>query len=404
MGCVSSKLFRKDLSQENLVQKADNISNHVVSLTSSTYGVLRLDKENQQQQQQGQHLHLQQQLQSIKKCGIDLKKPSPPRQEPEVINAWEIMQGLEEEVPLSNLIPDKKSPKSRLLLRGFGDLDARSPLKFLNQMASPRKLKKFGGKENATPKSVFKACNMQGSSQKASPMLRVPRKDSPNDAKCESLRIDSGVVLSRRRSLGPLFDPELVASFEKELSEEKEQIKKMVSGTPTAVKKRNSQDSVSILENFEEKCPPGGENAVVLYTTTLRGIRKTFEDCNTARSVIESHQVQMFERDVSMHSGFKDELRGLMGTKEVKVPLVFVKGRLIGGADEIVKLEEDGKLGTLFSGIPKAVAICNGCAGVRFVLCIDCNGSCKVLDEKGKKTVKCKECNENGLIQCPFCS
>ena len=82
------------------------------------------------------------------------------------------------------------------------------------------------------------------------------------------------------RSLGLLFDPELVASFKKELSEKKEQIKKMVSRTPTAVKKRNSQDSVSIIKNFEEKCPSGGENVVVLYTTTLRAIRKTFVDCN----------------------------------------------------------------------------------------------------------------------------
>lgn len=405
MGCVSSKLFRKDLNQEVLSEKADSFPNHVVSLTSSTYGVLKLDKENQQHAQvQQQCDHLQQQQQSINNCGIDVKKSSPPRQEPEVINAWELMRGLEEEPPV--LVPDKKSPKSRVFLRGFGDIDARSPLKFLNQMASPRKLKKFGGKENNTPKTALKACNLQGSSRKASPMLRSnPRKESPNyDAKCESLRIDSGVVLSRRRSLGPLFDPELVASFEKELAEEKEQIKKMVSGNPTAVKNRNSQDSVSILEKFEKKCPPGGENAVILYTTTLRGIRKTFEDCNTARSVIESHQVQMFERDVSMHSGFKDELRGIMGTKEVRVPVVFVKGRLIGGADEMVKLEEDGKLGALFSGVPKAVAVCNGCAGFRFVMCMDCNGSCKVLDENGKKTVKCKECNENGLTQCPFCS
>ncbi|KAL3536104.1 hypothetical protein ACH5RR_004565 [Cinchona calisaya] len=391
MGCVPSKLFRKDLHQKIPFDNGDNFPNHVVSLTSTTYGVLNLDKENQQQQ-----------LQSIKDRGIDdvKKSSSPAKQEPEVINAWELMQGLEEEP--SVLVLDKKSPKSRVFLRGFGDIDARTPLKFLNQMASPRKLKKFGGKENNTPKSVLKGCNLQGSSRKASPMLRIGRKESPNnDAKCESLRIDSGVVLSRRRSLGPLFDPELVEKFEKELEEEKEQIKKMVSGTPT---KRNSQDSVSILQEFEKKCPPGGENAVVIYTTTLRGIRKTFEDCNAARAVIESHQVQMFERDISMHSGYKEELRGIMGSKQVKVPLVFVKGRLIGGADEIVKLEEDGKLGTLFIGIPKAVAVCNGCGGVSFVMCTECNGSCKVLDENGKKTVKCKECNENGLIQCPFCS
>ncbi|CAB4317545.1 unnamed protein product [Prunus armeniaca] len=144
-----------------------------------------------------------------------------------------------------------------------------------------------------------------------------------------------------------------------------------------------------MLRLFEKKCPPGGENAVVVYTTTLRGIRKTFEDCNNVRSIIESHLVHVLERDISMDSGFKEEIRGLMGTKDVKVPLVFVKGRLIGGADEIVKLEEEGKLGVLFDGIPTALVGCQGCAGMRFVMCMECNGSCKVLDEGQKKMVKC---------------
>uniref|UniRef100_A0A5B7B6W0 Glutaredoxin domain-containing protein n=1 Tax=Davidia involucrata TaxID=16924 RepID=A0A5B7B6W0_DAVIN len=372
MGCASSKLFRKDLKREIVFGNGDN-PNHVVSLTSSTYGVLKLDKEQQQQQQQQQ---------PIREIAMESKK-SPPREEPEIINAWELMGDLEDEAPIS--VQTRKSPKSRVFLRGFADIDARSPLKFLNQMSSPKKLKRFGGKENkGTPKRVLNSWN-------GTPNSRISMKGSPIDS----------VILSRRRSLGPLFDPELVASYEKELSEEEEQIKNIVSATPTTRKSRNSRDSESILELFEKKCPPGGENAVVIYTTTLRGIRKTFEDCNTARSITESHHIQMFERDVSMDSGFKEELRGLMG--KVKVPLVFVKGRLIGGADEMVRLEEEGKLGILFDGIPRAVAGCDGCAGVRFMMCMDCNGSCKVLEGDGKKTVRCGECNENGLIHCPIC-
>ncbi|RZC84067.1 hypothetical protein C5167_046854 [Papaver somniferum] len=105
------------------------------------------------------------------------------------------------------------------------------------------------------------------------------------------------------------------------------------------------------------KCPPGGENSVVIYTTTLRGIRKTFEECNVVRSVIESHDIRVIERDISMDSGYREELRLLMGKKEVRLPLVFVKGRLIGGSDEVVKLEEEGKLDTLFVDIPNSVAL-----------------------------------------------
>ncbi|KAI5664733.1 hypothetical protein M9H77_24056 [Catharanthus roseus] len=395
MGCVSSKLFKKNLKQDILFGNGEDFPNHVVSLTSSTYGVLQLDKQNQDPQIIKENVVIE-----VK------KKSSPNRQEqpPEVINAWELMEGLEEEAPVV-----KKSPKSRVFL----NLDARSPLKFLNQMGSPRKSKKFGGKENKvctngsgrfdySPKTVLKACNLADSCRKSSPKIRFLRKQSPNpnDVKCDSFRVDSVTISTRRKSLGPLFDPE-------ELSRDQEQIKKMISSEiPKSTKETEKTESstTNILEKFEEKCPPGGENAVVIYTTTLRGIRKTFEDCNKARSTIESHHVSMSERDISMHSAFKEELRGIMGKKEVKVPIVFVKGRLIGGADEIVKLEEEGKLGILFCDIPAAeVAVCEGCGGVRFVMCLDCNGSCKVLDEDGKKTVKCGECNENGLIQCPIC-
>ncbi|KAA8518570.1 hypothetical protein F0562_016044 [Nyssa sinensis] len=339
MGCASSKLFRKELKQEIAFGNGGH-ANHVVSLTSSTYGVLNLDKEQHQQQQQ----------QPIREINVMESKRSPPREEPEVINAWELMGDLEDEAPVSV----RKSPKSRVFLRGFADIDARSPLKFFNQMSSPKKLKRFGGKENKgrlnySPKQVFKVCNSPENSWKVTPILRMSGKGSPIDVKCNGSRVDS-VASSRRRSLGPLFDPELVASFEKELSEE-EQIKKIVSATPTTRKPRNSRHSDStILESFEKNCPPGGENAVIVYTTTLRGIRKTFEDCNNVRSIIESHDIQMFERDVSMDSGFKEELRGLMGTKG---------------------------------------ASCDGCAGVRFIMCLDCNGSCKVLDEDGKKKVRC---------------
>ncbi|KAH7512169.1 hypothetical protein FEM48_Zijuj12G0062000 [Ziziphus jujuba var. spinosa] len=396
MGCVSSKLYRKEIKEENLFNNGGQCVNHVVSLTSSTYGVLKLENKNDQPP-------------PIKECVAEVKriKRSPSREDhPEVINAWELMEDLEEGIPVFNQA--KKSPKSRALLRGFADIDGRSPLKFFNHIGSPKKMKRFGGKENKSrirldysPKQVLKHSNSKENSCKAVLNLSLPVKGSPIKAKRDSFGTDSSPW---RCTFSPLFDPDLVASYEKELSEEEEQIKRMISSTPKIRKpKYPSRDSESILQSFEKKCPPGGENAVVIYTTTLRGIRKTFEDCNIVRSTIESHLIHVIERDISMHSGFKEELRGLMGTKEVKVPLVFVKGRLIGGADEVVQLEEEGKLGVLFDGIPTAIAGCEGCAGFRFVMCMECNGSCKVLNEEQKKTVRCIECNENGLIQCPVC-
>ncbi|KAM7270094.1 hypothetical protein ACFE04_029308 [Oxalis oulophora] len=381
MGCVSSKHLEKQLREERTIITNNNGITHVVSLTSSTYGALNLDNSEQRQRQQ-----------PVK----EILKSSPPREDPEIINTWELMEDLEEGMPV---ITNRKSPKSSLFLRGFGDVDGRSPLKFLNQIASPRKVKKSSGKENKniSPKPPF----TPGNRSVQTPSKAVLRLSFPvKSTKLENLDCDSAKS-SRRMSFSPMFDPKLVAAYEKEISEEKEQIKRVILPSPNG---KFIRDSESMLRNYEEKCPIGGDNAVVIYTTTLRGIRKTFEDCNTVRSIVESHLIRVLERDISMDSGFKEELRGLMGTKEVKVPVLFVKGRFIGGVDEVVKLEEEGKLGVLFRGIPVAVGGgCKGCGGVRFVMCRMCNGSCKVLGEEKKKMVKCDECNENGLIQCPVC-
>lgn len=397
MGCVSSKHIKKDIQQ-----REHAYVNHVVSLTSSTYGALNLDNNNE--------------TSIVSGIETEPQSKSSPNKDPETIiniNAWELMEGLEEGAPISNF--QKKTPKSTPFLRGFVASDTKSPLKFLNQFGSPKtSLKKSSGKENKgqvnmvrggvrrldySPKGIFKQNNSSSSSPKSS---SFQLKGSPFSTRRKSFGGDSV-----RKSLGsvpnPLFDPELRESYEKENSEEKEQIKRIVFATPKTRRARKSLDSINLLNLFENKCPPGGENSVVIYTTTLRGIRKTFEDCNKVRSIIESYCVCMRERDVSMDSGFKEELKKLVEMKQVQVPVVFVKGRFVGGVDEVVKLEEDEKLGVLLEGIPKALGVCEGCGGMRFVMCKECNGSCKVLDEKQKKTVKCGYCNENGIIRCAIC-
>ncbi|XP_030448930.1 uncharacterized protein At3g28850 [Syzygium oleosum] len=439
MGCVSSKHVRKERELEarqhhhprhghgqvgfddgGRAARPAPMPNHVVSLTSSTYGLLRLDSDERglpsPQLPQQQQREVAVQSKRLKGGGSPARSEEPP----EVINAWELMEGLEDGAPApANQNRKAPSPRPRGLLRGLASIDAKSPLNFMNQIGSPRKANTYGGKENkgssagngsnrlvgrsdVTPKQGLRSNKSSDSSCKAAKSLRISTVGIPFGGKRNSFGSDHGV--SSRRSLGPLFDPELLDSYEKELSQGKEQIKKMISPSAKIRKKRNFKDPESVLRAFQQKCPRGGDNVVVIYTTTLRGIRKTFEDCNAVRSVMESHCVQMQERDVSMDSGYKEELRKLMGSKEVKVPLVFVKGRLIGGADEVVKLEEEGKLGILLDGIPRtSLSCCEGCGGVRFVMCMECSGSCKVFDKEEKKVFKCGECNENGLIHCPIC-
>ncbi|XP_026460897.1 uncharacterized protein At5g39865-like [Papaver somniferum] len=166
-------------------------------------------------------------------------------------------------------------------------------------------------------------------------------------------------------------------------------------------------------DEFEKKCPVNGENRVVIYTTTLRGVRKTFEDCNAVRAVFEGLGIVFNERDVSMDRGFREELKellkGISSNKQGNVtipvpPRVFIKGRYIGGYEEVFRIHEQGCLIQLLEGLPKSKiggAVCDGCGGVRFLPCFTCNGSCKIVK---KVVVRCPDCNENGLVLCPICS
>ncbi|KAL0016134.1 hypothetical protein SO802_003203 [Lithocarpus litseifolius] len=184
----------------------------------------------------------------------------------------------------------------------------------------------------------------------------------------------------------------------------------------------NSNDNVFVLDKLEKLCPPNGENKVVLYTTTLRGVRKTFEQCNAVRAVLQSLGVLFTERDISMDRGFREELRELMKGKEMVPPRVFVKGRYVGGCDEVLKMVEEGLVGEIFNGLPKkrggfgvggVSSVCEGCGDVRFLPCFRCSGSCKMVmvvkEEVGRRVertvvVRCPDCNENGLVLCPICS
>ncbi|GFP89904.1 uncharacterized protein at5g39865 [Phtheirospermum japonicum] len=165
---------------------------------------------------------------------------------------------------------------------------------------------------------------------------------------------------------------------------------------------------ITSISDFVDKCPPGGKDVIVLYTTSLRGIRKTFEDCNTVRFLLESFHVLISERDVSMHMEYRDELWGVLGGRVVP-PRLFIRGRYVGGADEVVVLHETGMLRDLLDGIPLSPSNCpcGGCGGMRFVMCVRCNGSRKVVSEgennNGTLSIRCTECNENGLIKCPVC-
>lgn len=160
------------------------------------------------------------------------------------------------------------------------------------------------------------------------------------------------------------------------------------------------------LPQVEDSCPPGRGDAssVIFYSTSLRGVRKTFDDCSRVRFLLRSLRVRFEEKDISMHKGYRDELWKVSGEERAVPPKLFIRGRLIGGADEVIGLHERGELRELLQGIPldSSTSSCTQCGNFRFVICSNCSGSCRVVAD-AEKRIKCTECNENGLVKCPTC-
>lgn len=344
MGCVSSSLLNAD---DDFTQiGTTSLGHHIVSLTSTTYGLLSLDPPPPANHQ------------SPTTPPPRFTLPSLRLESPEVINSWELMAGLD------------PTPHSS---------------RFNKENSNP----------NLTPRSVDKSSLCKPLMPRSVDKLGVYE---PLNASCLSKHALDGFENFENSN------PNLVAS-----SVDQSSVYKL------------SKASCLVnyaLDGYEKLCPPKGENRVVIYTTTLRGIRKTFEACNAVRVAFEGLGVPVSERDVSMDKGFKEELRELMKGKdsgELVLPRVFVRGRYVGGAEEVMRVLEDGCLGEFLKGLPKLKvgAVCEGCGGARFLPCFTCNGSCKMVTvvkeemrEKNGRTVvvRCPDCNENGLVLCPLCS
>ncbi|MCO5560400.1 hypothetical protein L7F22_014015 [Adiantum nelumboides] len=504
MGCASSKATKGISMPTHPQELPDNF--HIVALTSSTYGILKLDPpkapEEDSKDGMGPHsvkdvlsklnnldnkaeaapqswLEVSSMLENLKP---DLDKPPIAKpgkapankpQQPDAIDIHDIMMDLDEDTGLvrpkaRQLAHLKKSGKS-LPIRTLEELDKRHGAKLsslkngpLSQMSIAdvrASLKPVGAPKASTAGSEKTASASMLPKNEQKPCLVVEARNrgikmgsdlidddflqsyktafstiSEDEWKVvEALREDAGLESHDKsgdenqanenemcsnmeckeecvEALSSSFDSEEVSfrtEDEEDLVLELEGSLLMSAQSESLMGKESDVSVKSLLEDYEELCPPGGNQAVVLYTTSLRGIRKTYEDCIKAQETLKSYGVLIDERDVSMHLEYRNELRQLM-QRLVTVPRLFVKGRYIGGAEVIAKLAEDGQLGWLLEGATRAHcgaegAACDGCAGAKFVHCLGCSGSCKIVNDK-RQVGRCLECNENGLIQCPICS
>ncbi|KAK9683457.1 hypothetical protein RND81_10G142300 [Saponaria officinalis] len=155
--------------------------------------------------------------------------------------------------------------------------------------------------------------------------------------------------------------------------------------------------------------PPDSENKVVLYYTSLRVVRRTYEDCMAVRSILRGYRVRMEERDLSMDAAYVEELEKVSGSKGEKavkkLPRVYINGKYIGGVDEIKHLQETGVLVKMLREIMpcEGGGVCLVCGGCKYVVCECCDGSHKVYIGKLEGFRTCHLCNVNGLVKCSFC-
>ncbi|TXG70146.1 hypothetical protein EZV62_005081 [Acer yangbiense] len=146
-------------------------------------------------------------------------------------------------------------------------------------------------------------------------------------------------------SLLSKMDPNVASSYRRALSSRqlgyKLEVVKNVSSPPSPV---SSPVTCSLSSSNHQHLVPATKNQIVIYFTSLRGIRKTYEDCCSVRMIFKGFRVQVDERDISMDSMYRKELQSLLGGKSMSLPQVFIRGNHIGGAEDIKQMNEAGDL------------------------------------------------------------
>ncbi|KAG6690938.1 hypothetical protein I3842_10G038300 [Carya illinoinensis] len=349
-------------------------THHLVSLTSTTYGSLLLidrPKPPKNPKLSGHDLpghHYTSQISPITPAPAPAPDPNPDPEQSlspdSVINTWELMDGLDD------FDADSDKPVSSIFDRPVAIPNKPSSYQFTGCDGSQKKLLDLF-------ESVKSSDVVSGNSPHATKPLWQHLSEEALLAK-----MDHNVVSSYRRALSS-----------RQLHIQSRRMQSLES-SPTSYSFSNSWYR-----------SPGNEERIVIYFTSLRGIRKTYEDCCSVRMIFRGFRVPVDERDISMDSEYRKELQRVLGGKAVSLPQVFIRGNHVGGAEEVKQLNEVGELAKLLEGFPilDPGYVCKGCGDARFVPCPNCSGSRKVFEEEEGESRRCPDCNENGLLRCPGC-
>ncbi|XP_061582176.1 glutaredoxin domain-containing cysteine-rich protein 1 [Cololabis saira] len=151
---------------------------------------------------------------------------------------------------------------------------------------------------------------------------------------------------------------------------------------------------------------------IVIYTTSFRVVRTTFERCELVRKIFQNHRVKFLERNIALDIEYGKELeeRCKRVGEPFSLPVVFIDGHYFGGAEKILGMNESGELQDLLTRIERVQhpQTCQTCGGFAFIPCQVCHGSKMSVFRNcftdSFKALKCTSCNENGLQACVRCS
>ncbi|XP_013782517.1 glutaredoxin domain-containing cysteine-rich protein CG12206-like [Limulus polyphemus] len=184
-----------------------------------------------------------------------------------------------------------------------------------------------------------------------------------------------------------------------------------VSGTVRGVRNRvRTQVSCLFQPHEKRNYVQEEEGRVVLYTTTMGIIRRTFEKCRHVRNILQTLLVKFEERDVFMNRTHQRELLERLETGVVQVPQIFVEGNWFANAEILESLNESGELRQVLRPYKRSSfgGVCQQCGGFRYLPCSLCGGSKKSANHRhhfniGYVALRCMNCDESGLIRCDKC-
>ncbi|XP_035626431.1 glutaredoxin domain-containing cysteine-rich protein 1-like isoform X2 [Oncorhynchus keta] len=151
---------------------------------------------------------------------------------------------------------------------------------------------------------------------------------------------------------------------------------------------------------------------IVIYTTSFRVVRTTFERCELVRKIFSNHRVKFLEKNIALDCEYGKDLeeRCKRVGEPPSLPVVFIDGHYLGGAEKILDMNESGELQDRLAKIERVQHphTCQTCGGFAFVPCPMCHGSklsvFRNCFTESFKALKCTWCNENGLQPCSSCS